>query len=386
MNVRRLIPLAVLLASLSACSRTSGETAAGNRTPASAGADQGVTIPADSPQLSRLTVATVQTARVPAEVLEAPGKIEADPNKVSRVALPAPGRIVRVMVHLGDRVVQGAPLVAIESPDIGATVSALRQAQARLLQAKAAQMKADADLARARDLFENRAIAQKEVLAAESAAAQAKADIAQAESAASESQKKLQIFGIASESADQTVIVRAPVTGKVLDLTVVAGEYRNDTTSPLMTIADLNSVFMTADVPETQIRLVKEGTDVDVMLAAYPGEEFKAKVSRIADTVDPQTRTIRVRSIVANPGGRLRPEMFGQIHYASDFRELPVIPASAVVREEERTSVYRENGRGHFQSVPVVLGTRTGDSIAVTSGISPGDRIVTDGAMLLNRR
>jgi cobalt-zinc-cadmium efflux system membrane fusion protein len=387
MTLRPPLALCAALLAVSACSRSRAESSPPKTSPpVSTITDQGITIPADSPQLARILVAPVQTARMPAAVLEAPGKVEADPSRVSKVVLPAAGRISRVMVRLGDAVERGAPLLTIDSPEIGATLSAYRQAQARVGQARAAQTKADADLARAQDLFENQAIAQKEVLAAQSATAQARADIEQAESAVNEARQKLQIFGITPEASDQTIVVRAPVAGKVLDLTVVAGEYRNDTSAPLMTIADLSSVFVTADVPETQIRLVREGTDVDVSLAAYPDETFHAKVSRIADTVDSQTRTIKVRSTLPNPRGRFRPDMFGQIHYSADFKDLPVVPTSAVVRDEDRTQVYQEEGPGRFRGIPVVLGTRTGDRVAVVQGVQAGDRIVVDGAMLLVRR
>jgi cobalt-zinc-cadmium efflux system membrane fusion protein len=383
---RRLLMLGCLAAACAACSRSNAEHPPQTASTQATAGDRTITIPADSPQLTRITVAPVRTAAVPADVVDAPGKIEADPNRVSRVVLPAAGRVTRVMVHLGDAVERGAPLLTIESPDIGATLSAYRQARARLGQTRAAQTKTDADLSRARDLFENRAVAQKDVLAAESAAAQAKADVEQAESAARESQQKLEIFGIQPDAADQSITVRAPLAGKVLEITVVAGEYRTDTSAPLMTIADLSSIFMSADVPETQIRLVRERADVDVTLTAYPGETFHAKVTRIADTVDAQTRTIKMRSILANPGGRLRPEMFGQIHCASGVSDQPVVPASAVVRDEDRTQVFREEGRGRFLPVPVVLGTRVGDNIAVARGLQAGDRIVVDGAMLLVRR
>jgi cobalt-zinc-cadmium efflux system membrane fusion protein len=348
-------------------------------------ADRSITIAPDSPQLTRIGVMTVKTARVASEVVVAPGKIEADPSLVSKVVMPVAGRVTRVMVRLGDAVSRGAPLLTIESPEIGATVSAYRQAQARVSEARAGQTKADADLARARDLFENRAIAQKDVLAAQSAAVQANADVTQAESAVVEARKKLEIFGLQPESADQTTIVRAPVGGKVLDLTVVAGEYRTDTTIALMTIADLSSVFMAADVPETEIRLIRPGIDVEVTLAAYPDETFHATVSRVADTVDPQTRTIKVRSTMSNPNGRLRPEMFGQIQYAADFQLLPVIPTSAIIHDDERTQVFVEEGRGRFRPVPVVLGNKNGEVVAVTRGLKPGDRVVVDGAMLLVR-
>jgi membrane fusion protein, heavy metal efflux system len=383
----RRIALLLALVCACACSRSGAESAAATTAAAvPANADGLASIPADSPQLSRIQVAAVTTARVPMEVLEAPGRIEADPSRVSRVALPAPGRISRVMVHLGDAVARGAPLMTIDSPDLGATQSAYRQARARVSQARVAESKADADLARARDLFEGRAIAQKEVLAAEAAAAQGKSDVEQAEAAVNESRRKLDIFGLPPDRADQAIVVRAPVSGKVMETTIVAGEYRNDTSAPLMTIADLSSVFMTADVPETQIRLIQPGTDVDVTLTAYPGDAFHAKVARIADSVDPQTRTIRVRSILANPESRFRPDMFGQIRYAADFRDLPVVPVAAIVRDEERTLLYREEARGQFRAVPVQIGTRTGDQVAVVQGLQPGERIVVDGVMLLTRR
>ena len=384
---RAAVIVGLFVAAASACSHSDPDKAAPAATTAApTTTDSMITIPADSPQLGRIVVAAVSAARVPAEVVEAPGKIEAGPSRVSKVVLPAPGRVSRVMVRLGDAVARGAALLAIESPDIGTTLSAYRQAQARLNQARAAQAKADADLARARDLFEGRAVAQKDVLAAQSAAAQAKSDVEQADSAVNENRRKLEIFGIQPDATNQTIVVRAPVAGKVLDLTVVAGEYRTDTTAPLMTIADLSSVFMTADVPETQIRLIQTGAAIDVTLSAYPNETFHAKVSRVADTVDPQTRTIKVRATVPNPDGRLRPEMFGQIHYAADFQMLPVVPASAVVRDDERTVVYQEEGRGHFRPVSVVLGNKTADKVAVMKGLQPGDRVVVDGAMLLLRR
>src|SRR5262245_23118855 len=209
-----------------------------------------VRLPPDSPQLKRLRVEEVQADDVPLDEIVVPGRIEADPTSISKIAVPVAGRVKQVMVTLGDTVTRGQPLFALDSPEIGAAISAYRQAQARLVQTNAAQAKAEADLNRIKDLFDNRAVAEKEVMAAETALTQAKSDVAQARASLEESQRKLQIFGLRPDQPAQDVLVRAPVSGKVLDIGISAGEYRNDTSAPVMTVADLSTVFITADVPE----------------------------------------------------------------------------------------------------------------------------------------
>jgi membrane fusion protein, heavy metal efflux system len=169
----------------------------------------------------------------------------------------------------------------------------------------------------------------------------------------------------------------------VLELNVAAGEYRNDTNAPLMTIANLSTVWVSADVPESSLRLVHVGERVDVTLAAYPNETFHARVMRIADTVDPQTRTIKVRAELENPGGRFRPEMYGSIRHTDSMQMRPVVPAGAAIQGDGHTVVFVEKGQGRFQQTEITVGKRTGDLLPVLSGLSAGDRVVVDGAMLL---
>jgi len=380
--IRRLVCFSLMMVTISSCGRqqpTPDKTAAAS-TPTDSGE---IRLPPDSPQLKRLHVEEVQTAKVPLEEVVVPGKIEANPTRISRIAMPLPGRVKQVMVTIGDSVREGEPVLALDSPETGAALSTYRQAQARLGQAKAAQSKAEADLNRIKDLFENRAVAQKEVIGAETALAQTRSDVAQTEAAVEESQKRLQIFGLKPDQSAQDILVRAPVSGKVLDISVAAGEYRNDTSAPVMTIADLSTVFMAADVPENQIRFIRPGEQVEIALGAYPGETFKGQVKRVGDTEDPQTRTIKVRAELQNPAGRLRPEMFGEIRHQQGFREAPVVPAGAIVQGDQRNIVYREKSPGVFEIVEVTFGKRAGDHVPLLSGIKAGDRIVTDGAMLL---
>jgi membrane fusion protein, heavy metal efflux system len=122
---------------------------------------------------------------------------------------------------------------------------------------------------------------------------------------------------------------------------------------------------------------------VDLQLEAFPDRVFHARVKRIADTVDPTTRTIKVQAELANPGGQLRPEMFGRIRHVESIKSMPVIPLTAVVQGAGQDVVYRATANNVFERTPVTLGIRLNDQVAVSSGLHAGDRVVTDGVMLL---
>jgi cobalt-zinc-cadmium efflux system membrane fusion protein len=347
------------------------------------GADGSVTLPADSPKLKEIHVAQVRTASVPFDEVVSPGKIETNPNLVSRVALPLAGRVSAVLVRLGDSVKRGQPVLTLESADADAAASASLTAQAALTQARANLNKAQSDYDRAKDLFEHNAVAQKDVLTAENALAQAKAALDQAQTGIQQADRKAQLLGLKPGVFGQKVTVAAPISGKVLDMSVAAGEYRNDTNAPVMTIADLSTVWVASDVPESAIRFIQVGERIDVELTAYPGETFHGRVTRIADTVDPQTRTIKVRAEMDNSQGKLRPEMYGTIRHTDTMRVLPVVPVGAVVQGDGKSSVWVEQSPGRFVPVEVKTGERNGDVLPVLSGLKAGAHVVVDGAMLL---
>jgi len=346
-------------------------------------ADGSVTFPADSPKLREIHLAEVKSASVPFDEVTSPGKIEANPNLMSRVALPLSGRVSAVMVKLGDSVQRGDALLTLESPDADAGVGAYLQGQAAITQAKANLNKAQADYDRSTDLFEHNAVARKDVLTAENALAQAKASLEQAQAGLEQSDRKLRLLGLKPGAFGQKVTVSAPISGKVLDMSVAAGEYKNDTNTPVITIADLSSVWVSSDVPESSIRFIQVGEPIDVELTAYPGETFHGKVTRIADMVDPQTRTIKVRAVMDNARGKLRPEMYATIRHTDSMKTLPVIPVGALLQGDGKTSVWVQTAPGHFQTVEVKTGDRTGDMLPVLSGLKTGDHVVVDGAMLL---
>jgi len=346
-----------------------------------------VTVPPDSPQAAQLKIEPVRLREIAVDEVIAPGRIGIDPNRSSRLLLPVAGRVVAVLAKVGDAVEQRQPVLSVDSPDADAAIAAAIQAEAAERQAEAALSKADADLARTTDLYEHRAVAHKDLLGAQNDQAQARAALDTARAALHQARRKLELLDL-KRSGDlrQVIQVRAPISGKVLEVNVAPGEYRNDTGTPLMTIADLSRVWISSDVPESAIRLVRVGERVTITMVAYPGEEFEGRVARIADVLDPQTRTVKVYVDMANPRGRFRPEMFVTIRHSGGSRPTPVVPVGAVVQEYGRPIVFLERGPGRFERREVVLGPRAGDLMPVVSGVQAGERIVVDGGVLLKDR
>jgi cobalt-zinc-cadmium efflux system membrane fusion protein len=342
-----------------------------------------VVLPAGSPKLKQIRVEAVSEREIPIDVVDAPGSVEVNPNRISRVVTPVAGRVTEVFVKLGDSVHEGQAVAALESPDADLAISSYLQADAALGQMKANLLKAQADLDRNRDLFAHQAVAQKEVLNSNNAVAQAKAQVDQAEAAREQTLRRLEILGLKPGQFGQKITLHAPVPGKVLEMNVVKGEFRNDTNQPLFTIADLSTVWIVSDVPESAIRLIRPGEDLEIQLTAYPGEVFHATVRRIADSVDPTTRTVKVRAELQNPQGRLLPQMFGRIRHVEGTRKMPAVPAVALLQGQNGTYLYVETSPGRFRQTPVQTGSRSGDFIGIAAGLQPGDRIVTDGVMLL---
>ncbi|HYB42573.1 MAG TPA: efflux RND transporter periplasmic adaptor subunit [Candidatus Methylomirabilis sp.] len=389
-----LVLLAMLGAGVTVSSCDRAETPAAAEAPAAPAKPSNlIVIPPDSPQLGQIEVRPVRLADVPIDEIAVPARIVADPNRVSRLLPPVQGRVSRILVGFGDSVEQGQPLLELESPDADAAIAALAQAQAAERQAQATLKKATTDLARATDLYEHKAIAEKDLAAAQNDSTQAAAGLEAATAGRQQAARKLDLLGLKPDGFQQGVIVRAPISGKVLEINVAPGEYRgavashsDTTTTPLMTIADLTHVWMAAEVPESALRFFHVGDPVTISLVAYPGDVFTGHVKRIADVLDPQTRTTRVFIEMPNPGGRLRPDMFGTVRRAGEREQRPVVPSAAVVQEYGRSVVFIERERGRFERRVVKLGPPSGDVLPVLEGVAADDRVVVDGAILLKGR
>jgi len=348
-----------------------------------------VIVPPDSPQAQQLRVEPVRAQAMPTDEVAAPARVIINPNRISRVLPPVQGRVLTVSVKLADSVAEGQPLVTMDSPDVDTAISNYLQADAALRQARAAVTKTEADVQRARNLLPFQGISQKDAQAAENDFATAQSSLQTAEATREQALRKLTLLRLKPADFHQGYVVRAPIAGVITEINVTPGDYRaavaspGDIATPLMSIADLSTLWVACDVPEPSIRLVHVGDAVDIDLVAYPGETFAGRVAGTATTLDPQTRTLRVHVDLPNPQRRFVPEMFGMMRHPGPVRKIPVVPSAAIVQEYGHSEVFVELRAGEFERRVVTTGVRSSDNVAITSGLRVNEHVVVDGAILL---
>jgi len=329
--------------------------------------------------------------------LEATGKVGFNEDRVTPILAPFPGRVLEVLTSVGDAVQSGQPLLVIESPDLVAAVNDLFEAHTNLDKAKIAVDIAEKSAERARRLHDQEAISTKDLHAAESDLARAQEDYRRGQSALEVVRNRVILLGkspdeIASlenspaNQTDRRIMIRAPIGGTLVDRKVGLGQYiKPDTADPLFLISDLSSVWITADIYENDLPHIRVGAPADIHVAAYPGMDFSARISAINPTVDPATRTIKVRCTVANPGGLLKPEMFARIRVGNATKEKVVlIPSQAILTEGEHSFVLVEEAAGQFRRREVKPGPEIGSNTAIRDGIRANERVVTSGVLLLS--
>jgi len=330
-----------------------------------------ITIPPDSPLRSKLTIGTV-TEKDIQRTLVLPGVVEADPGHLVKVVPPLAGRIIEVKVQLGERVELGQALTVLDSPDLAAAYADYDRA--KVILALAAKTRD-----RQRDLAKIGGGAIKDQQ-------QAETDYVTAEVESQRALARLKQIGVEAETTNKsrTVTITAPISGSVIDLAVAPGAYWNDTTAALMTIADLTTVWVTANVPEKDTALIAKGQAVDVVFPAYPDEVFKGQVLFVSDVLDSDTRRTKVRIAFANPGIRLKPNMFADVSFIASSQTMTVVPAGALVLKNDTDQVFIEVAPWEFEPRRVETSFQKGDEVIVKSGVKSGDRVVVKGGVLLN--
>jgi cobalt-zinc-cadmium efflux system membrane fusion protein len=329
-----------------------------------------ITVPERSPLRTRLAIAPVAERDVRRDLV-LPAVVEADPARLIKVLPPVAGRVLQLKVQLGERVTAGQPLVVIDSPDLGS-------AYADYDRAKAGMVLARKNLDRQRGLAKIGGAAERDLQQAEN-------DFAAAEAELRRSEARLKQIGVDADTTAQTrnVTVPAPMAGSIIELDVGPGAYWNDATASLMTIADLRTIWVTANVPETDTAFVAKGQEVDVAFPAYPDQPMHGEVLFVSDVLDPDTRRTKVRIAFDNPGTRLRPGMFANVTFHAPARHAAVVPTSALVLKDERNQVYVETAPWTFEARTVDIGFQQGDEVVLSSGIAVGERVVVKGGVLL---
>jgi len=330
-----------------------------------------ISVPEGSPLRGKLVVGAVEEREIQRKLV-LPSVVEADPARTVKVLPPVAGRVTDLKVQLGERVVQGQELAVIDSGD-------LALAYADIEKAKSVRTLTKSALDRQLSLEKAGGTAIKDREQAQSDYNQAVAELDRAET-------RLRAIGVPADQKEQSRLLslKAPVSGSVIDLQVARGAFLNDPTAAIMTIANLGTVWVTANVPERDTALVVKGQDVDVVLAAYPGEVFAGKVLFISDVLDPDTRRTKVRIAFENPDIMLKPNMFANATFLAPKQMVQVVPTSALVLKEETDQVFVEVAPWTFEAQPIEVSFQQGDQAVVEGGLKAGERVVVKGGVLLN--
>jgi cobalt-zinc-cadmium efflux system membrane fusion protein len=337
-----------------------------------------VVVPKD--QLGKLAVVPVEQRDVP-DAVTIGGRLGFDDMRVTHVFSPVNGRITQLRVAPGHHVKKGTPLALILSPDLGSAFS-------DVLKAKADLVAAEHELKRQQEMFEVKASSERDVEAAANGFARAKAEYDRAEL------KTRLLREGALDAVTQEYVLRSPIDGDVVARMAnpgleVQGQYSGSSAPELFTIGRIDQLWMIGDLYEVDLPYVKPGAEVELRVAAFPERVFRGTVDWISDALDPVQRTAKVRCVLANPGGLLRPEMYGTARISAPIRRALTVPREAILRAGDETVVFVEgprapDGRQAFTRKPVVASEQlSGDTVPVLAGLVAGERVVSRGAVFL---
>jgi cobalt-zinc-cadmium efflux system membrane fusion protein len=371
---------AVVLVIVVAALWLGGRLFAPNEAPAPAPSPPG-TFRATAQQLKSLTVQTVQThAFVSEELTE--GKIAVNGDRATPVFSPYSGRVTRVIAGLGDTVKAGAPLATLEASEFVQAQNDLRLAASQIKLARINETRKHA-------LYDAKGGSLQDWQSAQ-------ADLTSAETALTSVRNRLRILGKSDADIDgleraaninPVVTLTAPIAGVVVDRQVGPGQYlQAGGGTPVYTIADPASVWLLANVRETDAGLVKLGQSVEVRVLAYPNRTFKARVTYIAALVDPTTHRLPVRAEIENRDGALKPEMFANFRIlTSDASESPAVPEAAVVYEGSAAHVWVLRDDGLLGLRAIHTGRSSDGLVEVLDGLKAGERVVTKGGLFIDQ-
>jgi cobalt-zinc-cadmium efflux system membrane fusion protein len=365
--------VAVLLCSvfaLSACKKASVQEASNSD------ADVMRVIAPDSLQ-AQLQITDVASQEV-SDALRVAGQIDFDEQALTRIGSSVTGRVTQIQATLGQIVDKGDTLALINSSELsGAQLSYLKARSERELHRR--------NMARAKTLFEADVISAAEFQRRES-----EFEIASAETRAAQDQ--LRVLGVSPKSIenlantgtiDSVASVMATIKGVVVERKVAAGQVVQ-ASDVLFAVADLSRVWAVAQVPEQQVGQVKVGQSVSIEVPALGNEKLEGKLIYVGQTVNPESRTVLVRTALDNKSGRLKPSMLASMLIESTPVKRLVVPATAVVRQDDTDHVFVEEADKRYRLTPVTLAAEHNGQRVVLDGLKPGMRIVSEGAFHLN--
>ena len=312
--------------------------------------------------------------------LQVSARVETDGSRIARVGSPVAGRIIALVAYEGQTVRAGTVLATLHSTNLSDT-------QFALVRAVSQQELAQAAARRAEQLVEADVIGRAEL-------ERRRAELLQATMEASSYRTQLRGLGMGDAQIQQLITSRklsadypivTPKSGTILKREVTVGQVVQPA-DPAFTIADLSSVWITANVPEEEGAALRKGMEVEVRIPALPQAKINGRLSYVAPIVDPLTRTVQVHIDVPNPEGLLKPDELASMTFSGHSERKLTIPNIAVVREENKDHVFVQVAPQRFALREVTLGEEENDRRTVLSGVRADERIVTDGAFHLNNQ
>jgi cobalt-zinc-cadmium efflux system membrane fusion protein len=330
-----------------------------------------IRVPESSGLRKRLAMQAVDVRDAP-HALILPADVEADPTRVIAVLPPLTGRVTELRAGLGDPVSKGEILAVIDSGDLAQAYADEDKARDALDLAKKA-------LERAAGVKEAGAVAVKDFEAAQSGYTQAAAEFERADT-------RLKSLGGSPElkAAARPMVVKAPVSGVITAVTVGVGSFINDPTTAIATIANVDPIWVTANVPEGDLRQIAKDLPAEVTLAAYPSEILHGKVQFVDAMLASDTRRDRVRIAFTNPDTKLKPNMFATVTLLLPQPPQIFVPQSAILMNNDTTTVLVEVSAWAFQRRSVELGLDEGSEVRIVKGLNGGERVVVRGGVLVN--
>ena len=308
-----------------------------------------IVVSSESPIAKKLKTSEVQK-ELHETTFTVSGIVKAIPNHYAEIASPFAGRVTRSFIRLGQKVDKGSPLFEISSPDFFETGKVYYQAKQEM-------ELASKNLRREQDLYAHKVSAQKEVEEAEVNYELKKKDYENALAA-------LKVFQIEPDQLvlGQPMIVRSPISGEIVKNNIVIGQFMTDDADPVAVVADLNEVWVAANVKEKDI----SGT-----------------IYHINEMLDEDTRSVEVLVACDNKERLMKPAMYATVKLTDEPAESILIPTSAILQEEEQAYVLVSSGNNKFLKRKVETSATDGDKSVITSGLQSGEKYVSDGAFYL---
>lgn len=326
---------------------------------------------------SQIKIVKADKAEI-SEAVNVPGRIEVQQSRLTKIGSPVTGRVSDIQVSLGQIVKSGQILAKVNSIELTQTQLTYIKAKQQInLKTKAVE--------RAKLLFEADVISKAEMQRIEAELESVKAEF-------DATGDQLEILGMTKDAIQKLLSssavnsysdVLSRIAGIVIMKNVNIGEIVQPS-DELFSVADLSHLWAVAEVPEQQVAFIQKDQEVTIDIPALDDKRVKGKIIYVGDIVNPETRTVLVRTDIDNLSQMLKPDMLITVTIQSKKVLKLAIPTTAVVRENDRTYVFAQTGPNKFRLREIEIGSRDGNLVSVLSGITTGETIVSDGAFHLN--